>query len=217
TLPQRIAHAIWNARLNDADCVLDLHCWTSTHSALAWGTAQSRAFVTAFGFPWFEIHDESAVQPGMLEAACLAHEIPCVVCELTPQDTVDPQMVDHGCRGILNLAKHLGIIEGDLEMPPVRYELGCEQSVSVVARKPGLVVAAHRPGDVIDKGESAAELIDLETLRCLQQAAPPERMILRSVGCTWGTGQLGYNVVRDGETIARFSGIVREFSDKDEG
>ena len=82
----------------------------------------------------------------------------------------------------------------------------------MVAEYHGLVVPLRQPGAVIEEGEVALDLVDLDTLTCLQRVAPPQRMVLRSVGCTWGTGQLGYNVVRAGEVIASFSGIARELA-----
>ncbi|NCO34379.1 MAG: hypothetical protein GW893_11050 [Armatimonadetes bacterium] len=211
SLPQRIAHAIWNAGLQDADCVLDLHCWGATTTALAWGQQEAEPFVTAFGFPWFQVHDRKAAQPGMLESACAEQGIPCVVCEMTPQNVVAPEMVEHGRRGILNLASHLGILPGSPEHPHPRYQIDQGTAISAVAERPGLIVSRYRAGDVVEAGETAAELVDLETLECLQAVVAPERRILFSVGRSWGTGQLDYSVVRAGETIAVLCGVAREF------
>ena len=210
SLPQRIAYAIWNAGVKDADCVLDLHCWTDSTTALAWGTRSARPFVHAFGFPWFEIRAQRGVTPGMLEWACMQGGIPCVACELTPQNVVNPAMVAHGARGILNLAKELGVVAGQPEHPHVRYELAAGGRTEVVSEKAGLLVPQCRPGVVVPKGQLVAELVDLDTLRSVQRIAPPARMVLWSIGCTWGTGQLGYHVVRAGETVARFAAIQRQ-------
>ena len=86
------------------------------------------------------------------------------------------------------------------------------RNVGVASKLPGLVVTTHQVGDAIDKGETAVELVDLETFKTTQSAAPPERMILRRCGCTWGTGMLGYHVVQADETIATFGKIEREWA-----
>jgi len=215
SLQQRITAAVWNAGVKKADAVIDLHAWTDRHIGLAWTVKDSLPYLRAFGFPWSEVASEPAAA-GMLESACLEAKIPSLTCELTPQDVVNGESVRYGIHGILNVARFMGIVAGDMEFPWPRYELARGADVSVVSEAPGLVVTTRKIGEVIEAGEPAVDLVDLESFRAVQVAAPPERMVLRGCGRTWGTGMLGYHVVQAGETIAVFSKIDREWAEGEE-
>ena len=209
SLPQQIASAIWHAGVKDADCVFDLHGWSATSTSLAWGPHSSLALLEAMGFPWYETHDKKDAHPAQLESACSRNGNAYVICELAPQNIVTPVMVERAHRGICNLAKHLGIIPGELDRPETQYRLDYKKIKMVKAQRSGLLVVNRQPGQVIAKNEAAGELVDLETLRRVQTIAPPRRMMLRSIGCCWGTGELDYNVVREGERVAMFCDILR--------
>jgi len=210
TLQQRVTAAIWNAGVKKADAVIDLHAWTSLHTGLAWAAKPASRLLRAFGFPWSEFTTRMPAR-GMLEWACRKAAIPCVVCELPPQDVVHAEAVRHGARGILNAARLLGILPGEMEFPCARYELRAGREVHVISKAPGLVVAMHGVGDVVEKGETVLEVVDLESFRAVQSVRAPKRMILRRLGGVWGTGLGGYHVVQSGETIAALTEIAREW------
>jgi len=210
TLPQRIAAALWQAGVAKADAVIDLHSWTDRSAPMAWAAKRHLSLLRAFAFPWSNTASPPPVR-GMLEWACNKAGIPCVVCEMTPQDVVNGPRVRYGSHGILNGARALGIIPEEMTFPWARWEVRIRHELAVASKAPGLVVTRHQPGDVIDKGETALKLVDLDTLKSVQTVRPPERMLLRTCGCTWGTGALGYHVVQAGEIIARFAPISREW------
>ncbi len=208
TYHQRITGALW-PYIERADLVLDLHGWTDRTVGLTWGQRYSAKHVRRFAFPWMEVHD-AAPTHGMLEWACRRKKIPYVINESTPQDRVQPRSVDHVERGILNLARGLEIIGGSIEHPPRSCELG-GPSVTVAAEAFGLVVTDHIPGDIIDRGQVLLEVVDLERFRPVQRVRAPSRMVVRNVGCTWGTGMLTHDVVQPGDTIGSLSSIAREY------
>jgi len=212
TLQQRMSHAVWNNGVKQADAVIDLHAWTERVIGLAWTVKSNAAMLRAFGFPYSYLGDDPNPTTGMLEAACVNQGTPCVVCEITPQDVVNGQGVRFGMQGILNVARRLGIVRGELEFAWPRFELASGKDVGVVSERAGLVVTTHLVGDVLEPGEAAVELVDLETFKCIQVGRPPERMILRRVGGIWREGYIGYHYVQPGETIAAFSRIDREWA-----
>jgi uncharacterized protein len=209
TLQQRMTHAVWNAGAKQADAVIDLHAWSERTVGLAWSNKRGADLRRAFAFPWSFERDEVNPTDGMLEAACVRVKKPCVVCEITPQDIVNGQGVCWGMQGLTNVARHMGILPGAPEFPWPRYELG--GGVGMVSEKAGLVVTTHQVGDVLEPGEAAVELVDLETFKPIQVGRPPERMILRRVGGVWREGYIGYHYVQPNETIATFAKIVREW------
>jgi predicted deacylase len=211
SLSERLTNALWEGGVRAADCVVDLHCWTERHLGLAWGNQVSQKPLLAFGYPWFEVHEDGAEHLGTLESACAAEGIPCVVCELTPQNVVNPKMVTRGSRGVLNVARYLGIVPGKPERPETVFGLGGAPGVVVEAEADGLVVTRHSPGDAIDAGDMVVELVSLDALECIRRVTAEKRMVLRSVGCTWGTAQLEYSLVRRGETIATLAAIAEEY------
>ena len=180
---ERITAAVWR-HIKRADCVLDLHGWSERTLGLAWGQRYSAAYVRAYAFPWSTIRTSGAT-PGMLEEACRKERIPCVVNETTPQNKVDPTSVHHITRGIRNLARKLEILEGDAEYPPRSFELG-GGGLSMEAEQRGLAVSDLYPGAVVEKGDLVVEVVDLDRFRAVQTVRAPERMIVQSVGCSWG-------------------------------
>ena len=211
TLQQRITAAIWNAGVKKADAVIDLHAWTPLVIGLAWAAKRWTRILRAFGFPWSELA-ASAPTRGMLEWACRKPGIPCITCELPPQDTLSAEAVLHGLRGILNVARFLGIHAGEMEFPCPRYELRGGNDINIISEAPGLVVTTHHVGGVVEKDENVLDVVDLESFRAVQSVRAPKRMILRRLGGVWGTGLGGYHVVSAGETIATLSEIAREWA-----
>jgi len=210
TLQQRITAAIWKAGVNKADAVIDLHAWSGQHIGLAWAAKRHAKLLRAFAYPWSEL----AISPptrGMLEWACAKAKVPCIVCELPPQNIISAKAIRHGKRGILNVAAYMGILDEKMEFPHPRYELTRGKDIQIVAEASGLLVTTHEIGDVVEKGETILELVDLESFRARQTYRAPARMILRRCGGVWGTGLLGYHIMRVGETLAVLSEIDREW------
>jgi len=208
---QRITAAVFKY-LKRADCVLDLHGWSDRTIGLTWGQKYSAAYVRAFAFPWCMIHN-TVVATGMLEEACKKERVPYVINESTPQNKVEPTSVQHVLRGIRNLAKTLDIMDGDLEFPPRSYELGGTDNIVVESEHHGLSVTDLYPGEVVEQGDPIVEIVDLEKFRTVQTVRAPKRMLLQSVGCSWATGMLTYDVVQPGDVVARLAGIDREYVD----
>jgi predicted deacylase len=208
-LHQRLAAAAWSV-IRKADAVIDLHGWSDQHIGLAWCRPRDRALMRALGFPWSQVMPKPA-STGMLEVACNDSKIPCVTCELTPQDTVFGPSVRYGIQGITNVARHMGILSGDPEYPWARYELRSGGGQALVAEAPGLVVTTHEIGQIVEPGEIVVELVDLQTFKRVQRGGPTRRTVIRRICGEFGTGWVGYHIVEKGQTMAVFSEIDREW------
>ena len=206
-LHERLAAAAWSV-LGKADALINLHGWSDQHIGLAWARRSDRSLLRAFGFPWSQLTPKPAYA-GMLERACNEAKIPCVTCELTPQDTVFGPSVRYGIAGITNVAHHMGIFPGTPEFAWARYELKAGPTQSVRAEAPGLVVTTHEVGQVVDPGEMVVEVVDLQSFKRVQSSEPARRTVVRLMCGSFGIGLVGYHIVETGETIAVFSEIDR--------
>ena len=79
------------------------------------------------------------------------------------------------------------------------------------AEQRGLAVSDLYPGAVVEKGDLVVEVVDLDRFRAVQTVRAPERMIVQSVGCSWGTGMNNYDVVQPGDVITRLARVDREY------
>jgi len=211
TLQQRMTHAVWNAGVKTADAVVDLHAWTERNIGLAWTLERHVDLLRAFAFPYSSLAETPPAVDGMLESACISVDKPYIVCEITPQDIVNGLGVRHGMQALTNVARFLGIVPGEMEFPWPRYELARDGDVAFKSERAGLVVTTHLVGDVVEPGEAAVELVDIETFRGVQACRPEGRMLLRRVGGVWREGYIGYHYVQPDETIAVFSQIANEW------
>lgn len=88
----------------------------------------------------------------------LSNGVPALMVELTRSDTVLDSAI--GARGVLNVMKHLGMIDGELEPQtrlPGRYRYWGAFSTSVG----GIVWPKVKPGDLIQPKQPIAEITDL--------------------------------------------------------
>ena len=67
---------------------------------------------------------------------------------------IEPMVVEIGVRGILNVLKALGMVDGD----PVRplFQVAVKATTWVRAERGGLLNFHARPGDLVREGESLA-------------------------------------------------------------
>jgi N-alpha-acetyl-L-2,4-diaminobutyrate deacetylase len=204
-----IAETVWERELRTADCVVDLHGWSDSSLGLAWGHRRHRAAVRAFGLPWHLVHRRRTPRrTGMLEALCQAEGITAVTVELTPQNRLCRTSVRRARRGIRNLLRHAGQLEGKPELPPRQYEFDTDHVETVVkAPTAGLVESPVRPGEWIRAGEEFLALRRLTDLRKVWSfAAPRDALVWNAGRACWGEDYPEHAVVEAGQTI----GLLKE-------
>lgn len=201
TYAAAVTDAVWRTYLRHADVGIDLHGWSGTSLSLAWAEARHREVVRAFGLPWHMLTQHSAA--GMSEDAAHSLNIPHVVCELTPQNMVDPESVAFGERGILNTLKFAGLLAGQPQRPPVQYEFD-EKHTEFVIRTPveGLCVPCVAKGDWVKKGQPVAHVLSLETLKKeFVYTAPQDSLVFNIGGMAWGEDMLPSAIVSPGQLL----------------
>ncbi|MDR7434530.1 MAG: succinylglutamate desuccinylase/aspartoacylase family protein [Armatimonadota bacterium] len=82
---------------------------------------------------------------------------PCLVVELIAWRRFDPLSIRTGIRGTLNVLKHLGMIDGEIEpQEDVPIIPGRLSRIELTANRGGLVHPLRLPGDPVRKGETIA-------------------------------------------------------------
>ncbi|MFO7957452.1 MAG: succinylglutamate desuccinylase/aspartoacylase family protein [Candidatus Brocadiia bacterium] len=192
--------------LHGADALLDLHAWSPRQIPLAWAVPEHIALARAFGLPHF--HARQPDHPGKSHAAGEALGIPTVVVELSGQSAVYLDALRTGVRGILNLLRHLDMLDGELELPPVQHHLSderCHHHTEVE----GLLVPHMRPGDPVRCGDVLGRIISLETLEMLQPLTSDRDGICYRIGANrWGEDLLERGVVYPGQVVAIVAGLA---------
>lgn len=199
---QEITDIVWKTYLKHADVCLDLHAWTDNSLSLAMGYGKHLSLLKAFGLPWYAVVDSSYAS-GSCTWLASSSEIPSMICELTPQNTVCHETVAHGERGIMNTLKFAGILSGELARPETQYEFGPGHKEHVIKTEAeGLLVSDHRIGDLVKGGETVLKVLSLDSLKTVFEfKAPCDSLLFNLGGCPFGEDSLPSAVVYPGQMV----------------
>ncbi|HEY1366731.1 MAG TPA: succinylglutamate desuccinylase/aspartoacylase family protein [Gaiellaceae bacterium] len=175
TLTNRMVAAISRYGLEPADYAIDFHCNSrdsilfnfmrvadsdasrtglDLSQAFGFTTVVSEAKRHGFGF------EERLV--GLLADVALAAGKPTLTVELTPTHNWEEPVLEGGVRGVLNVLKHLGMIEGEIEpqtgLPIIAKTLGPQ--LRVTAEAGGLVHPVCSVGTWVETGDTVALIRD---------------------------------------------------------
>ena len=175
TLTNRCVAAITKHAVGQAQYVLDLHCnardsilfnfvrWNDTPTgrdsvalskAFGFTTVISEAKRHGFGF-------EERLG-GLLADMALAEGKPTLTVELTPNYEWDTRIIEGGVRGVLNVLRHLKMLDGELEpqvnLPIIDHVLGPQ--LRVTPERGGFVHPAVSIGDWVHKDQRVALIRD---------------------------------------------------------
>jgi predicted deacylase len=168
-----------------ADAVIDLHCHEYLYAPMALtdaGDGCCRELVLAAGF---EVVHSTAGTEGMFGRYCRATlGKPEVTIEMPPLRRVDPRSSAIGYRGVLNMMRHLGMLEGRLELPPrtLIYGSGAGKSQSFKAEREGYIARLVEPGQDVKAGDLAAEIWSPDTFEPVQSIHAPFDGVVTSIG-----------------------------------
>lgn len=163
---ERIAYAIWHEAISKSDYVMDVHgnpmpCipFVFIYPEYAKNDETRRkteVMAEAFGLTVVEAGTDPPLPPPKEISNCsIAQGIPSVLVELMDCRRVDtPHGVDVGVRGVLNVMKVLGMLEGEVE-PHTNVKIIKERQVwksIITTNRGGLVHFKVEPGEWISKG-----------------------------------------------------------------
>jgi uncharacterized protein len=199
-LSERIAHAIFQIVL-EADCAVDLHTsgpdatfipHAFTFFSEAGSASRARELAGIFGAslvtdqrsgPW--------VSGNMFLEAANRKGIPTFAVELGPGACIDSIAVTIGYRGILNVMRHLGMVEGQVVTCPDQVII--TRIVPVRADRAGYLDHTVALGTWVKEGEEVSKVYDLH-LREVESVKAPAAGIVHS--------QRTYMTINSGERTA---------------
>jgi predicted deacylase len=169
----RMAEVLFKEVTLKGDVVIDIHCntppavcWVTLHAGDDAAGNRSREIAAAFGVTVIDAGPAAAwgnlgAGRGMMADIATHHEKPAFIVELEAFTFPEP-MVKAGVRGILNVMRKLGMIEGALEaqtdVPVIKETLNKVKPLR--ATRGGFVHHLAEVGSTVKKGQDIAILRD---------------------------------------------------------
>ena len=115
-----------------------------------------------------------------------------------------------GVRGLRNLLRHLGMVEGALEIPGDQVYV-TEESVehTLQAECEGLLVPVLEKGTMVAEGDLIALVISLETMEVAQEVRSPAQGLLFNVGYMRVEALAHSSILYGGETVALVKEVLK--------
>jgi predicted deacylase len=172
TVSERIAYAITTEVIERADVVVDMHCGDGNEALRPYAywmlsgddelDRRTRDLVVAFGLDHIVIDTDRPKDPAAAvytSNTALTRGKPGFTTETGRLGSNDDLWVDMAERGFWNVAKHLGMIEGDVQLPGAIVWLDGYEVVRSPAT--GVFQAAVMDGWMIAEGGLLGTLVDL--------------------------------------------------------
>ena len=213
SMARRYAGAIFDL-LSKCDYGIDLHSaairrtnFANVRADLSDETTEKMAW--AFGC---ELVINSKGPKGSLRRSCLEAGCPTIILEAGEVWKIEPAVVDVGTRGVANVLKSLGMIDGVIQAPA--YQAQVDKTKWVRAERGGLLQFHVSPGDVVDKDQALATNSDLLGREQNTLCSPVAGVVL---------GMTTLPAVKPGDPVCHIaiprSGVepIREALEKDDG
>jgi len=190
----RLSHALFHEAVVKADYALNFHAWSQWKASSVivadWDRA-SLQLAEALGLTFISPvrrSDPVVERKRMLLPMAVEAGIPFVTPELSGVWDVYPRSVEEGYRGILNVMRHLGMVEGRPVPPKRRITVGRDPSREVRSPAEGLYMPMKEPGAEVKAGESLGRLIKTRTPESIDVESPTD-------GVIWRNGKIRRNLV----------------------
>lgn len=173
---QQLAHAIWQ-EVQTCDYLIDFHGSGNDSTVDYLYMHDDGPLAKAFGC---EILYEGVSHPGSLGKVAMDNGIPALVSELGGGQQLNTHYLEKGVRGGLNVLKHLGMLDGEPELP--ENQVIVTEKVMMAPHNGGLMVSDFDAGNLcqtVPKDTVLARIYDTATLEELEVLrAPYEKSIL---------------------------------------
>ncbi len=175
----RLAYTLAHDLFAGADAVLDYHSCRlcdPNFTSYQHGHQASRKLALAFGFEVIDECPDVGHFPGQCHRE-VPRQIgtPAILVEMSPTaGQTNWQAICEARRGAMNALRHLGMVKGRLELPPVQviFHRGAE-GACMRAGQIGFGVTYRKPGSIVSKGELIAELRSLKDFSVLERFVAP--------------------------------------------
>jgi predicted deacylase len=168
-LTHRLANLIFEEGVKKCDYLIDFHCNMSTamYFSIIKGAQGEEAFekakmmAEAFGITTIEmILKHEAHRTGTLGDEAGKIGKPDLTIELVPWRVIDPEAVEVGVRGVLNVMKTLDMIDGEVEKQTVDVISGRLSRTELNATRGGLVSKLVDVGEAIKKDQVIGHIVN---------------------------------------------------------
>jgi len=187
---ERLVHALYEEAVVQADYAIDLHAWElwTASAALPCGwLEESVELAKLFGLPLVLARRERA-DPSSLQSRLFSHvlcdrSVPAIAVELRGQRDMVPSSIQEGVRGLGNVLRGLGMIEGQPEPTPGQIVVERQtfaQALRVI-RSPatGLIIPEVEVGTEVTKGQRIAHLLDVAHIQSIPICSPVRGFLYR--------------------------------------
>lgn len=173
SITQQISHYVSSVLYPLADVFIDLHSGGSSLSIIPSAVlepcddpqlnARNRAAVEAFQAP-FKVQISNFGDPRTSTSTAVRAGLITVGTEMAGTGTVTPEAMRICRRGVHNVLRHLGVLEGDLEKGPdaAGFHTIAGTSSYVMASEAGIFEPYHELGAAVREGEPAGRIHFLE-------------------------------------------------------
>jgi predicted deacylase len=218
---QRLSHALFQSLVQDADCLLDIHCWQHLRAATGLartGRQDSIDLVNAAAPPfgrhgqWQPEVKERPITPCTLTSYFHDTDRTAMSLELSGQYGFWPEQLTLGMQIVRNALRHLGVMDGEPEAPlhPTVW-LNDTTKVDVVAPCKGVFVPAeHALSDWVQAGARVGHIFTIDDLGTVDVLAPAAGYLHR-LGPTHDVGNeqtrmFMHPYVDEGQVVAELAG-----------
>ena len=181
-ISQHMANHFYDQAIRHAQYVIDLHTAsrnTLLHVVYGRGDSASRKMAEIFGLEILLEEDiskelEQARFTGKLRNVLTARGVPAITPELGGNDVFEEDHIVLGVRGVTNVMKHLGMLEGDV-VPPDRPQTTLYGSHldNVYANQGGIWVPQVQGGERVRTDQPLGVIYSLRTFEIVERPTAP--------------------------------------------
>jgi predicted deacylase len=187
-LGEIVAHTLFQL-IKGCDYAIDVHTPTRGGRYVpivilpppALGAASQRAeqLAIAFGSGYVMKTDRGMyVRDGILSVEATKAGVPAFTFEIGEGGRLEPEMVALGTRCVFNALRYLEMVPGAVEPPPRTVRM--REFVGIRSRRGGLLYTDARLGDMVEKGDLLARLVDVYGDEVERILAPASGVFVRS-------------------------------------
>jgi predicted deacylase len=178
---ERLARAIWDGLIVDADYVIDLHTGNSTlvpHVVYMAGRPESRGLAEAFGLEFLvqeevnPLWKEKSFANKLRNAADDAGK-PAICPELGGNLRFEEHNIRKGVQGVLNAARHLGMLPGKPVLPSAYTVVQQAHLTAVRVSRGGALSLKIKPGERVSRGQVIAAVWSPRDFATLEEVLSP--------------------------------------------
>jgi predicted deacylase len=171
TLTEQVAHVVCAELLGSCDTLIDVHSGGNLATVDYVYLTGDEELAKVFGC---ELLYRSTPPAGSLAACAGERNVETLIVELGGGQQCNEHFVQKGLRGVRNLMKHLGMLDGDPELPDA--QLIVSELADLKPHEGGLLLSSFGPerlGEAVAAGVELARVVSPYTLDVLESIAAP--------------------------------------------